>query len=59
MARPIPSTQAPKITAHNERIAIGNPEKGASITKTPSNMRVLERDMRIVYRRSALGASNF
>ena len=45
------STHAPKMNKKNERIAIGKPEKGVMMMRTPRRMSVLERDIRIVYRR--------
>lgn len=47
--RPIPRTHAPKMTAKRFRIEIGKPEKGARITRTPRRMRVLVRDIGLVY----------
>ena len=43
--RPIPTTHAPKITTNKFRKAIGSPEKGASIVKTPRRISVLMRDI--------------
>jgi len=46
----MPNTHAPMMTARSERNAVGNPEKGIRMVRTPRRMRVLVRDMSIVYR---------
>lgn len=40
---------APKKTINKDRIAIGSPEKGISITRTPRRISMLGRDITLVY----------
>ena len=45
IARPTPTTHAPKTTVKSVRNAMGKPESGVSMTSTPRIMSVLERDI--------------
>ena len=44
-ATPMPSTAAPKPIASRVRSAIGSPENGARMVRTPRTIRILERDI--------------
>jgi len=45
----MPRMAMPQMTLMSERMAIGKPENGVSMTMMPSRMSVLVRDMRKVY----------
>ncbi len=50
----MPNTNAPKITRKRWRTDIGNPENGAMMVRIPTRIRMLGRDMRIVYQDSII-----
>lgn len=50
----MPSTHAPRITVNNERVDTGNPENGTIIVKMPIIIRMLGRDIKIVYQDSTI-----
>lgn len=56
----MPNTHAPKITKNKWRTDIGRPENGAIIVRIPTRIRMLGRDMSIVYQtmRTLLNSRN-